>query len=83
MPEYDPRLAGQAIEALGYPAGTDAFLRDVSGQRLTVELRTTGGDTLRERIHLAAMRPVQLVDRPRGDGRLREAANARRRLCIA
>jgi peptide/nickel transport system substrate-binding protein len=48
---YDPRGALQAIEALGYAPGPDGFLRDSAGQRLTVEIRTTGGDTLRERIH--------------------------------
>jgi peptide/nickel transport system substrate-binding protein len=40
---HDPRVAIQAIEALGYARGVDGFFRDLSGQKLTVELRTTVG----------------------------------------
>jgi peptide/nickel transport system substrate-binding protein len=40
---YDPRLAGQMIESLGYTRGGDGVFRDGSGQRLSVELRTTVG----------------------------------------
>jgi peptide/nickel transport system substrate-binding protein len=39
--EYDPRRSVQAIEGLGYRRGGDGFFVDGSGQRLTVELRTT------------------------------------------
>jgi peptide/nickel transport system substrate-binding protein len=58
---YDARAAREAIEALGYSPGADGFLRDGAGQRLNVELRTTGGDTLRERIHLAVADSWQRV----------------------
>jgi peptide/nickel transport system substrate-binding protein len=36
---YDPRRAGQLIEALGYVRGADAGFRDGGGQRLAVEIR--------------------------------------------
>ncbi len=39
--EFDPRRSVQTIEALGYRRGADGFFVDGSGQRLTVELRTT------------------------------------------
>jgi len=41
---YDPRQAGQMIEALGYTRGPDARIRDASGRPLTVEIRATPGD---------------------------------------
>ncbi|HZT07198.1 MAG TPA: ABC transporter substrate-binding protein [Chloroflexota bacterium] len=50
---FDPQAAAQAIEARGYSPGTDSMLRDAANQPLRVEIRTTTGDTLRERIHLA------------------------------
>ena len=40
--DYDPRLAQQTVETLGYSRGTDGVFRDGSGQRLTLELRTIG-----------------------------------------
>jgi peptide/nickel transport system substrate-binding protein len=39
--EFDPRRSIQSIEGLGYRRGGDGFFVDGSGQRLTVELRTT------------------------------------------
>lgn len=42
--EYDRRKAMQMIEELGYPKGPDGVLRDASGERLSVELRTLAGD---------------------------------------
>ncbi len=39
--EFDPRRSVQMIEGLGYRRGSDGFFVDGSGQRLTVELRTT------------------------------------------
>jgi len=39
--DFDPRRAGQTIESLGYRKGDGGFLFDGSGQKLTVELRTT------------------------------------------
>jgi peptide/nickel transport system substrate-binding protein len=39
--DYDPRRAAQIIESLGYVRGGDGFYRDVAGQRLSVEIRTT------------------------------------------
>jgi len=46
--DFDPRLAGQAIEGLGYTRGTDNMFRDGSGQPLTVELRSSPMDILRK-----------------------------------
>ncbi len=39
--EFDPRRSVQMIEGLGYRRGADGFFVDNSGQKLTVELRTT------------------------------------------
>jgi peptide/nickel transport system substrate-binding protein len=42
--EYDPRIAVQAIEALGFRRGPDGALRDAGAQRLGAEIRSTGAD---------------------------------------
>jgi peptide/nickel transport system substrate-binding protein len=39
--DYDPRRAEQMIADLGYSKGASGFFRDASGERLSVELRTT------------------------------------------
>jgi peptide/nickel transport system substrate-binding protein len=39
--DYNPRLATQALEALGYTRGADGGFRDSAGQRLAVELRAS------------------------------------------
>ena len=44
--EYDPRKAAQMIEALGFTKGPDGIFQDASGQRLSVELRTTATNQL-------------------------------------
>jgi peptide/nickel transport system substrate-binding protein len=44
--EYDPRRATQMIEGLGFSKGPDGLFQDASGQRLSVELRTTNVNTL-------------------------------------
>jgi ABC-type transport system substrate-binding protein len=46
---YDPRRAAQLIEPLGFTRGADGGYRDQTGQRLTVELRTSQGDDLQEK----------------------------------
>jgi peptide/nickel transport system substrate-binding protein len=51
--DYDPARTAQLIEGLGFTKGADGMFRDASGQPLAVEIRTTAGDTLRERIHLS------------------------------
>ncbi len=51
--DYDPRRAGEIIEGLGYVRGSDGGFRDAAGQRLTVEIRTTGGDDLQEKTMLS------------------------------
>lgn len=38
---YDPRLAAQMIGDLGYQKGADSYFLDPTGQRLSVEIRTT------------------------------------------
>jgi peptide/nickel transport system substrate-binding protein len=45
----DPRRASQMLEGMGLARGGDGFIRDGSGQRLTLEVRTTRDD-LRERL---------------------------------
>jgi peptide/nickel transport system substrate-binding protein len=51
--EYDARRAGELIEGIGYVRGPDGGFRDAAGQRLTVEIRTTGGDDLQEKTMLS------------------------------
>ena len=47
--DYDPRRAVQLIESFGYTRGPDGSFRDAAGQRLTLEMRTRGGDDLQEK----------------------------------
>jgi peptide/nickel transport system substrate-binding protein len=47
--DYDPRRAQQLLEGLGLVRGTDGFLRDSAGERLTVKIQTTNDD-LREKM---------------------------------
>jgi len=51
--DYDPRKAEQLITDLGY-AKRDGFFVETDGQRLTVELRTTGDNAS----HIKAIYPV-------------------------
>jgi peptide/nickel transport system substrate-binding protein len=53
--EHDPRRAAQLLEGLGYAKGEDGLLRDVQGQPLALELRTTG----HREIAVKATFPVQ------------------------
>ena len=46
--DYDPRRAGQLIEELGYTRGTDGMFRDATGQLLTLDVRTSGGEDTQE-----------------------------------
>lgn len=48
--DYDPRRAAQLIEGLGYTKGPDGIYRDASNERLNVEIRTTAGDDLRDKL---------------------------------
>lgn len=43
--EYDPRRASQLIEGLGYARGPDGSLRDQTGQRLELEIRSLPTDS--------------------------------------
>jgi peptide/nickel transport system substrate-binding protein len=52
--DYDPRRAGQIIEALGYSKGSDGFFRDRTSQKLQVQARTSQGDDLQEKAMYAA-----------------------------
>lgn len=47
---YDPSRGGQLLESLGLAKGSDGFVRDGAGQRITLEVRTTRDD-LRERLN--------------------------------
>lgn len=53
--DYDPRRAAQLIEGIGYTRGADGFFRDASGQRLSVEVRTTAEDDARRKTLLAVV----------------------------
>jgi peptide/nickel transport system substrate-binding protein len=50
---YDPRQTAQLIEQLGYTKGADGMYVDGSGQKLNLEVRTTAGDDIREKLQLA------------------------------
>jgi len=50
---YDVARAAQMIEGIGYTKGPDGFYRDSAGQRLSLEVRTTAGDDLREKMMFA------------------------------
>ena len=47
--DYDPRRAVEGIESVGFVRGPDGGFRDAANQRLTLEIRTTGGDDLQEK----------------------------------
>lgn len=47
--EFDPRKASQLLEGLGYTRGSDGFLVDRTGNRLSVEIRTTQDNQARVR----------------------------------
>lgn len=49
--ELDPRRAADAVEELGYRKGGDGVYQDSMGQRLALEVRTTGDNN----IHLGAL----------------------------
>lgn len=59
--DYDPRRAAQIIEGLGYSRGPDGVFRDGAGQRLGLEMRTTAGDLLREKVLLTVADDWQRV----------------------
>lgn len=59
--DHDPRRAAQLLEGLGYAKGADGFYRDGAGQRLSVEIRSTGGDDFRDRELLTTAGHLQRV----------------------
>lgn len=52
--DYDPRKAEQLITDLGYTKRSDGFFSDGAGQRLHVEIRTTGDNAS----HIKAIFPI-------------------------
>jgi len=52
--DYDPRKAEQLITDLGYAKRGDGFFADAAGQRLSVEIRTTGDNAS----HIKAIFPI-------------------------
>jgi peptide/nickel transport system substrate-binding protein len=51
---YDQRRATEMLTALGFAKGPDGMFRDPAGQPVSIELRTTAGDELRNSAMLAA-----------------------------
>jgi peptide/nickel transport system substrate-binding protein len=47
--EYDPRRTAQMLDEQGFTRGADGFYRDGGGQRLSIEVRSTGGDDFRDK----------------------------------
>jgi len=59
---YDARRAQQMLEGLGYARGSDGHYQDpATGRPLTIEVRTTAGDDLREKILLATVDDWQKI----------------------
>jgi peptide/nickel transport system substrate-binding protein len=50
---YDTRRSLELLDGLGYTKGADGVLQNGAGQKLEVEIRTTGGDDLQEKTHLS------------------------------
>lgn len=48
--DYDLRRSAQIIEGMGYTKAADGIYRDAAGQRLGVEIRSTGGDDFRDKM---------------------------------
>ncbi|MPZ14023.1 MAG: hypothetical protein GEU73_06300 [Chloroflexi bacterium] len=59
--EYDPRKAAQMLEGLGNTRGPDGILRDATNQPLSLEIRTTAGDDLREKMLFSINDDLQQV----------------------
>jgi len=58
---FDTARAQQMILGLGYARGTDGAFRDATGQRLSVEIRTSQGDDLQEKSLFSAAAHWQRV----------------------
>jgi peptide/nickel transport system substrate-binding protein len=52
--EYDLARAGRMIEEIGYARGADGFFRDVAGDRLGIEMRTTADDDYKNPLFYSA-----------------------------
>ncbi|HEY3116659.1 MAG TPA: ABC transporter substrate-binding protein, partial [Chloroflexota bacterium] len=52
--EYDPRLAAEMLGNLGYLRAADGAWKEPAGQPLSLEIRTTQGDDLQEKLMFAA-----------------------------
>ena len=52
---HDPRRATQLIEGLGFAKGSEGLYVDSSGRPLSIEIRTTAGDDLREKVLLTVL----------------------------
>jgi ABC-type transport system substrate-binding protein len=46
---YDPRVASQSVSELGYSKGADGVFQDSESRKLSVEIRTTGGQDIIEK----------------------------------
>ena len=51
--DYDPRRAAQMLDEMGFTRGPDGLYRDSTGQRISIEVRSTGGDDFRDKELLA------------------------------
>jgi len=47
--DYDPRRTSQVLEEIGFSRGSDGFYRDPFSQRMLIEVRSPGGDELRDK----------------------------------
>ncbi|MBM2810825.1 MAG: hypothetical protein HW416_1584 [Chloroflexi bacterium] len=51
--DFDPRRSIQLIESTGYVRGADGMFRDPSGERLTMDIRTSGQQELQTKAQLS------------------------------
>src|SRR5438094_1935681 len=57
--DYDPRRAAQLVESLRYTKAADGSFRETTGRTLSIEIRTTSGDDLRDKLLLGIANHLQ------------------------
>ena len=58
---YDPARARALLREAGFAPGPDGIMRNAAGLRLSLQLSTTAGNTVREQIERIIQRQLQLV----------------------
>lgn len=58
---YDPKAAGKLLAEAGFKPGTDGYLVDAAGRRLTIDLITTAGNRVRELVEQVIQTQLKAV----------------------